>query len=142
MKIPKSYLNKFVVITEECTAIVQSALTVGPKQLIKGENGVSDRYFVPFRAFDGNRMEELKEMIDSQEGDSIDIEDLYPFMLVGTLWADKVNSAFDLPVKGENVTAVFNYTELDLLQCTNLITIAKVKPMKFNMARLKFEEYE
>jgi hypothetical protein len=135
MKVPKTYLNKFSIIEDECTAVVQAASTVDDRYLIKGEN---ERYLIPLRALDINKQEELLEVLASVEGPVIDIELLYPFMLTGVLWRDKVTQKLDLPVKGENLIATFEYSDLDELKCSGIITINKVRPKKFNLINTQF----
>lgn len=132
MKVPKTYLNKFKEINTECTAIVQSAVTVTSRFLR------DNKYIIPLRVLDVNKEDELLTVLNEVAGDTIDIDLLYPFMLSGILWKDKVLSDMDLPVKGENVIATFTLNDLDELMCSGIITIAKLRPMTFNLTKKQF----
>jgi len=134
MKVPKKFLNKFAIIEEECTAVVQSMHTV-TEDFLYDTNGEHRRYNVVLRAFSIDNYEAITNLIDSEEGDSIDLELLYPFLLKGVIWKDKVTHVLQLPTIGENLICTFKYNDLDELQCTNIVFIEKVKPKKFNLEK-------
>lgn len=130
MRVPKKYLTKFSIITEECTAIVQSMQTIDSRFFIDDDN---PRYLVPLRAFSIDNKEAIDELLKDEESDSIEIELLYPLLLSGVIWQDKVLHLLDLPVKGENLIATFSYSDLDELQCDGIVTLGKVKPIKYKL---------
>jgi len=130
MKIPKTFLNKFSIIEEECTAVVQSMQTIDERFFINDDN---PRYLVPLRAISIDNKDSLDELLKSEPGNLIDIELIYPFVLTGTLWEDKVLHKLDLPVKGENLVATFTYGDLDELRCEGLVTLGKVTPIKYKV---------
>lgn len=129
MRVPKTYLNKFQVVEEPCTTVVQCMSTIDESFRTRNKKS----YFVPLRVVDGNKLDDLTELLANDDDDTIDIEKLYPFMMSGTLWADNVNSKFDLPVKGENLYATFEENELDVLECAGLIPLGKAELKKFNV---------
>jgi len=130
MRIPKTFLNKLSIIEEECTAVVQSMQTIDKRFFIDDDN---PRYLVPLRAIGIDNKEALDELLSSEPRSTIDIELIYPFLLTGTLWEDKVLHKLDLPVKGENLVATFIYGDLDELRCEGLVTLGKVTPIKYKV---------
>jgi hypothetical protein len=134
MKIPKTFIDKFSVITEECTAIVQSMQTIDNRFFIADNN---PRYIVPLRAFTIENKESIDTLLNETDDDFIEIELLYPFLLSGILWEDKVLDKLDLPVKGENLIATFTYSGLDELKCDGLVTLGKIKPIKYKQCKTK-----
>jgi len=93
MKVPKKYIKEFGVIEDECTAEVFSMQTVDERFYI--DEG-SPRYLIPLKAFSIDDKEIIDTLLEETEGDYIEIEELYPFLFTGVLWADKVNHKFDL----------------------------------------------
>jgi hypothetical protein len=131
MRVPKTYLNKFKIIEEPCTAVVQCMATVDDSFLSKNKKS----YFIPLRAISIDEYDNLIDVLSEEEEEDIDITKLYPFMLTGTLWKDKVLSKLDLPVKGENLIATFEEEDLDGLKCTGIVTLGKAKLKKFNLTK-------
>ena len=130
MKVKKAYLNKFDVIRGECTAVVRVMQTVDSRFFIDDDN---PRYLIPLRAFSEDNEEAIDLLIEDMDGDTFDITLLYPLLLTGTLWLDKVNTFLDLPIKGEKVLATFDYSGVDELVCTGLVTLGKVIPKKYKI---------
>jgi len=128
MKVPKSYLKKFSIIEEECTAIVQAMQTIDKRFFIDDAN---PRYLVPLLAFSKENEEYIDDIIQSSEGKTFELEDLYPFLFTGVLWEDKVLHKLMLPVKGESLIATFTYGDLDELECSGLVPMGKIKPKKY-----------
>jgi len=132
MTIPKKFLAKFSIITDECTAIVQSLQTVDRRLLVDDGN---PRYLVPLRAIAIENKEIIDQLLLEDDSEHIDIELVQPFFLTGVLWADKILTPLDLPVKGENLIATFAYGDLDELRCEGLVTMGKIKPTKYKLNR-------
>lgn len=136
MNVPKTYLNKFKIIEGPCTAIVQCMATVDDSFRSKNKKS----YFVPLRAIDINVYDNLVDVLSEDDEESVEITKLYEFMLTGTLWADKVLSTLDLPVKGENLIATFEENELDELVCVGLVTLGKTNLKKFNLLKATIKD--
>lgn len=130
MRVPKKYLTKFSIITEECTAVVQAMQTIDSRFFI---DDAHPRYIIPLRAFSIENKEAIDELLNDEESDSIEIELLYPLLLSGVIWKDKILHPLDLPVKGENLIATFAYGDLDELKCEGIVTLGKVKPIKYKV---------
>lgn len=136
MEVPKKFLNKFKYIEEECTAEVTCMATVD-ETFLHGKEG-SKRYFIPLRVLDANRLDELMDILDDVEGDYIDMEELYPFTLSGTIWESSLLDTINLPIKGEKVLATFEYDENEDLRCVGIVPLAKVKPKSFNLDKFNY----
>ena len=128
MKVHRKYIQEFGVIEDECTAEVFSMQTVDERFFIDDAN---PRYLIPLKAFSIENKEYIDALLEDAPEEGIDIEDLYPFLYTGVLWANKVNHKFDLPVKGEKLIATFAYDDYGQLNCIGVITLGKVRPAKY-----------
>jgi len=133
MRVPKTFLNKFDIITREGATELVSLVTV-TDSLLQGEDD-KQRYFVPLRAIRGELYDELLEILSETDDDYIDIEELYPYFHSGVIWAEKVVNKQDLPVKGEKVVATFEENDAGELVCSGIVMIGKFRSSRFNFDR-------
>jgi len=138
MKVPKKYLKKFKYIDGPCTAVVQCLATVD-ETMLSGK-GDSKRYYVPLRVFKSEDIDEITDIISDYNGDKFNIEDIYPFIISGVIWKNSISDTLNLPIKGEELIANFDYNEEGELICTNIVPIAKVKLKKFNLEKFIYNK--
>lgn len=130
MKVPKTFLNKFDVIEREGATELKSMVTVNDSFLQGDDN---ERYFVPLKALKSELYEDLVNLLNETSSEDIDIEELYPYIHSGIIWANKVTNKYDLPVKGEKVIATFEEGDSGDLRCSGIVMIGKFKSNKFNL---------
>jgi len=138
MLVPKKYLKKFKYIDGPCTAVVQ-CLTNVDETLLRGK-GDSRRYYVPLRVFKSEDIDEITDTINSYDGNKFEMEEIYDYILSGVIWESSISDTLNLPIKGEEVIATFEYDEDEELICTNIVPIAKVKLKKFNLEKFTYNK--
>ena len=53
---------------------------------------------------------------------------------------NKITDKMMLPVKGENIIATFEYGQDEVLRCSSLAPIGKIKPKKINLERMIYNK--
>jgi hypothetical protein len=138
MKIPKKFLNKFKYIEGACTAEVQCMSNVD-ESLLSGK-GDKARYYVPLRVFRAEDIDEITDIVNGYEGDKFEIEEIYDYTLSGVIWKSNIDDTINLPIKGEKVIANFEYNEEEVLVCTNVVPITKIKLKPFDLEKFTYNK--
>ena len=121
----KKNLSNYSVVNEPGTYILKVA-NVSPLY----EDDGYPRYIVNFRAGLPQGFQDCLEIMGNRE--IVDYVNIRHCFLTGSIWQNKVDDVQDLPIKGEDVIASFDYVD-DILQCQCVTLIPRKKPNKFDL---------
>jgi hypothetical protein len=80
------------------------------------------------------------KLLDAQ-GLGLTYGDIGYLLLKGSIWQEQVNNDIDLPCKGEEVIAVFDYVE-DRILCTGITLIPRREPVLYHFSQGMKSEYD
>jgi len=115
------HLDKYAIVTEPCTAIVRCNSTPDFNKPYTDDG--YDRWIINLKAVAEENLEILKAVSDS--GTVVHYSQISHLLLSGAIWKDQIWEETQLPVKGENVIATFDYVK-EVLMCTAITIIPKV----------------
>lgn len=123
------HLDKFAIIKEPCTVIIQNNSIVDFNGLYKQDG--SNRWILNLKAITEFNLTLIKALV--AQNLTLAYRDIGHLLLTGALWEDQVDKPEELPAKGENVIAVFDYVE-DILRCTSITLIPRKKAELYSPA--------
>jgi len=121
------HLDKYSIVTEPCTAIVRCNSTPDFNKPYTDDG--HDRWIINLKAIPEVNLEVLKEV--HKNNLKVKYSAIGYLFLSGAIWYDQIWEETQLPVKGENVIATFDYVK-DKLMCTNITVIPKVNLKEFS----------
>lgn len=124
------HLNGFAVITEPCTAIVRCKTTVREEYLYT-EDGYN-RWILDLYVITQKDLDYLRRSYENK--DYIKYKTASQYFLKGALWESSVIDIIDLPIKKENLIAVFDYVD-GILMCTQISLIPKTNLDVYSSAK-------
>jgi len=119
-----SLLDGYAIIDKPCTAIVKVASNPGKLYKEDGHN----RWILNLRAVTRDNLDILVKIEDSPI--EYTFKSISHLLLTGALWENQIVDMVDLPTKGENVIATFDFVG-KVLRCTNITTIPRYTPKTF-----------
>jgi hypothetical protein len=129
MAIPfkKEHLKHYLILEGPCTARVRVSSKVTIKNLWD-EGEANERYLVPLRV---GIQEKLIEAAEEIENGFVTYHDLQGCFVTGAIFTNSIDSLKELPVKGEEVLATFDYVD-DILRCVSLTLLPRIKLKVFD----------
>jgi len=124
----KKSLENYKVVTEPGAFIVK---TNGCSALYTKDD--YPRYIVNLKVSTKEGFEKCLELFGNKE--VIDIKKVSHLFISGTIWENQVVDKSDLPVKGEDVIAVFDYVDEEL-KCTSITLIPRKKLNAFQLSSI------
>lgn len=132
-----AHLDKYAIIEEPCTAIVRCNTTLNYDTIYE-EDGHS-RWIINLKAITADSLVILRSLYKIDK--SINYINIGHLFLTGAIWENQIWEDSQLPVKGENVIATFDYVN-DKLLCTAITVIPKVNPKLFNASKDILDDIE
>ena len=124
------HLDRFAVITEPCTIIVKNNSKVTLNDIYTRDG--KPRWVLMLKAITAFNLALLKELSSDIEN-TIMYSDIGHLLMKGAIWEDQITNESELPSKGEEMIAVFDYVNGNLL-CTNITLIPRKQPTFYNYA--------
>lgn len=123
------HLDRFAIVTEPCTIIVKnnSKVTMDDIYLADGK----PRWILMLKAITDYNLALIQTL--SKEQENITYSDIGHLLMKGAIWEEQILIESDLPSKGEEVIAVFDYVH-DILMCTNITLIPRRQPKLYHYA--------
>jgi len=115
-----NHLNKYAIIKEPCTAIVRCNSTPDFNNPYTDDG--YDRWIINLKVVSEDSLDTLKLL--NRTGAAIYYSQMGHLLLSGAIWKSQIWEETQLPVKGENVIATFDYVD-DRLMCTAITVIPK-----------------
>lgn len=116
LKFRIEHINRYAVIDEPGTFKVRVRATVTKAMFI------TNRWLVPLRVLTSDGLETLKTAYTKD----VLYKDISGVFMSGALWKSQVMDKVDLPVKGEELIATFDYVN-GIIMCTGLTQIPRKK---------------
>lgn len=118
-----SHLNRYAVISKPCTIIVKnnSKVAISDMYTTDGHN----RWILNLMVITEFNLTLLKALTSSNV--KLAYRDIGHLLMTGVIWEDQVHVDSDLPSKGEELIAVFDYVD-EVLRCTNITLIPRRQP--------------
>jgi len=132
-----SHMDGYAIIEGPCTVIVRCNSRAGPGNFYT--SGGSPRWVINLKAVSEYNFNLLQGIV--KEKSVVFYDEVMHLVLKGAIWEDQVDGPLDLPVKGENVIATFDYVE-GILRCTAITLIPRKQPKIFSMSAEIFKEME
>lgn len=123
------HLDKYAIISEPCTVIVQNNSSVKHDALYGGE--LNARWLLNLKAISEFNLKLIQALI--KKNVTLTYRDIGHLFMTGALWEEQIDFPEELPVKGENVIAVFDYVD-DIIMCKGITLIPRKKAKLFNPA--------
>lgn len=130
-----SHLENYAIIKEPCTALVKNNSVLDIDNLYEDDG--HNRWIINLKAITEKNLNLIKKIVS--ENELVTYWDIGHLLMKGAIWEDQVFSQLDLPVRGENVIATFDYVNGDLL-CTNITLIPKVQLELYTPAKELLDE--
>lgn len=124
----KNLLSVYQVLKDPGTYMVKVANTVKPQYLF--EDGSKSRYLVNLRVATEKGFEECIEILSGRS--SCEFDEVKHCFITGAIWERDVEDVINLPNKGENVIATFDYVD-DILRCTAITLIPRKSLSEFDL---------
>jgi len=124
MEFKMEHLDRYAIIEKPCTIIVKNNTKLDFKKLYD-EDGDNPRWLISIKAITKGNLNLLKQL--SKENVRMTYQDMGHLLIKGAIWPEQANSPMELPVKGEEIIATFDYVE-DVLRCTGITVIPRVQP--------------
>jgi len=137
VKFDISHIDKYAIVSEPCTAIVKCNST--PDFNKPYDTDGYNRWIVSLKVVTDINLLILKEVAKSKE--DIYYSQISKLLMSGAIWESQIWEATQLPVKGENVIATFDYVE-DALLCTAITVIPKVDLKTFSASAQVLSDIE
>lgn len=135
------HLEGFAIIDGPCTVFVKNNSILKHDQLYTDDG--HNRWILNLKAIERDKLETLK-IITNEPEYNLSYFKASKLFFTGALWEDQVINDADLPVKGEDVIAVFGHVD-GVLRCTNITIIPRKTPEIFmpgNDLTGKLKEFE
>lgn len=123
------HLDKYAIISGPCTVIVQNNSSLKMTDLYSADG--HNRWLLKIKAISAFNLALIKDLTNKKI--QLTYNDVGHLLMTGALWEDQIDLPEDLPVKGENLIAVFDYVD-DILRCTGITLIPRKKVPLFNPA--------
>lgn len=123
------HLDKFAIIKEPCTIIVQNNSIIDYENLFKVDG--HNRWLINLKAITEYNLDLLKQL--TAKNLTLTYADMGHLTMTGALWEDQIEEPEELPAKGENLIAVFDYVD-EILRCTNITLIPRKKAELYSPA--------
>ena len=117
------HLERYAIIEKPCTIIVKNKSELDFFNIYDPDG--NPRWLLNLKAITQENLDTLKELADSVE--LLFYSDISHLLMSGALWEEQVEFPMDLPAKGEDMIAVFDYVD-DVLRCTSITLIPRRKP--------------
>lgn len=118
----KEHLKHYLILEKPCTVKVRVSSNVTKKNIFDKDTA-NERYLVPLRV---GLKDALIEATEKIEDGFVTYHDLRDCFVTGAIFSNSINSLEELPVKGEEVIATFNYVD-DILRCVSITLIPRIK---------------
>ena len=123
------HLDKFAIIRKPCTIIVQNMSIINYENLYRMDG--SNRWILNIKAITEFNLTLIKSLL--VKNITLTYADIGHLLMTGALWEDQIEEPEELPAKGENIIAVFDYVD-DILRCTNITLIPRKKAELYSPA--------
>jgi len=131
------HIDKYAIVSEPCTAIVRCNSTPDfNKPYI--EDGY-DRWIISLKVVTEENLKILKAV--SETGTVVHYSQISHLLLNGAIWKNQIWEDTQLPVKGENVIATFDYVD-GAIMCTAITVIPKVNLEIFDASESVLSDIE
>lgn len=131
------HLTNYAIIKEPCTVIVKCNSKLDFDTMYE-EDGYF-RWITNLKAISVQNLNYIQKLVDSKA--NLTYRFVGNLLMSGAIWENQVNTNLDLPVKGEDIIATFDYVKEKLL-CTNITIIPRIKPDIFKPASSIIKEIE
>lgn len=102
---------------------------------IKGELA---RWIIMLKAMTSANIEVVK-LLYKEFGSTLTYEDVGHYFFTGVIWENQIKNSINLPVKGENVIATFDYVD-DVLRCTGITVKDRRAPKLYDYYTEEYQE--
>lgn len=124
----KENLNLYQVLKEPGTYIVKVANTVKPQHLFTHDG--YPRYIVNLRVATEENFKKCLKILGKDE--SCEFSEVKDCFMSGALWERDLQDISQLPTKGENIIATFDYVD-DILRCVSLTLLPRKALNNFDL---------
>ena len=121
-----NHLSNYAIVKEPCTIIVKCNSKLDFNNLYTADGYF--RWLVNLKAISSKNLKYVKKMTSLKI--DLDYNFIGPLLMTGAIWERQANNPMDLPTKGEDVIATFDYVE-DKLMCIGITIIPRIKPELF-----------
>lgn len=117
------HLDRYAIISEPCTLIVKNNSSVKMSDIFLEDS--YPRWILNIKAISDFNLSLLKTLCS--EGVQLSYADVGHLLMTGALWEEQVTNECDLPSKGEEMIAVFDWVK-GVIMCTNLTLVPRRQP--------------
>lgn len=117
------HLDRYAVIRYPCTIMVKNNSRLQMSDIYTGDN--NPRWLVNLKVITEFNLSLLKQL--DKDGVQLTYWDIKHLLMKGAIWESQIKSPSDLPCKGEEMIAVFDYVN-DILMCTSITLIPRKQP--------------
>jgi hypothetical protein len=129
------HLDRYAIIDKPCTIIVKNNSRVSLKDIYTGDG--KPRWILSLKAITEPNLELIKGLCKSDT--PLTYEDIGHLLMTGCIWEEQAMLESDLPCKGEEMIAVFDYVK-NILRCTSITLIPRKQPKLYMYASELFNE--
>ena len=129
------HLNRYAIISEPCTVMVRNNTRLQLDDIFTGDG--HPRWVLNLKAISSENLAMVRCLIGT--GEYLTYSEIGPLLMKGALWEEQIMQDSELPSKGEEVIAVFDYVE-EILRCTNITLIPREQPRLFLYASDALDE--
>lgn len=117
------HLDRFAIIKEPCTIVVKNNSRVTMSDIYARDS--SPRWILNLKVITEFNLTLLRTLCS--EGEQLTYRDMGHLLMTGSIWEEQILIPSDLPCKGEEMIAVFNWVNSVLL-CTSITLIPRMQP--------------
>ena len=132
-----SHLDGYAIIEEPSTIFVRNNSRLD-FNLLYTEDG-NPRWLLNLKALTRENLNLIRAL--AKEPETIWYTDVGHLLITGALWRDQIKAVEYLPVKGEEVIAVFDYVD-EVLRCISVTAIPKISPERYSSSLDYMEQIE
>jgi len=131
------HLSNYAIIKNPCTVIVKcnSHLDFDNMYTKDGYN----RWIINLKAVTETNLQYIQKLVSLNT--ILRYDSVGSLLLNGAIWENQALTNVELPAKGEDVIATFDYVD-DKLLCTNITIIPRIKPTLFIPSKQILDEID
>jgi len=123
VKFEMEHLDRYAILEKPCTIVVKNNSKLDYDVLYERDD--HPRWILNIKAITRGNLELLKGLTDSNT--PLTYYDMGHLLMTGVIWEEQIKGPSDLPSKGEEIIAVFDYVD-EILRCTNITLIPRIQP--------------
>jgi hypothetical protein len=123
VKFELEHLDRYCIVDKPCTIIVKNNSKLDFNKLYSENN--NPRWILNLKVIAKANINLLIEL--DRQKKPVTYYDMGHLLMTGVIWEEQVKGPVDLPSKGEELIAVFDYVD-EVLRCTNITLIPRFQP--------------